>query len=654
MELIAIWFFVLVFMKICRYLLKFLACLSCSVICTIAYSETITYGPGDLTTSVNVRGASGGVANDHVIIGNTDVATPGTSFYLELGTLTVDGSAGPIRFESSGVTDNSTSIYMLSRTYGATALDIKGYNQVSFHITDAYTSNVPTYAIFIRGRELMEGRDYVGVIDGISVLTEANAAQGMLFSDTTVKITNTDITTTGSNVVNASRGNHAANGIFLQYGAVATIADSTITTSGDNSTGLYSASSGIEADRLKIITSGDNAYGVYHGVFDAAYSKNSQFRESIIETSGDGAVGVLSLSSSETSLETNKAVYDKTEITTTGAGAHGAAVSGENLQLQFVNGTTVVAEGAGSYGLYAAKNSEITVDSSNVESKLDAAITASLGGAVIVNESTVKGTVGILVTDEQLHDSHTSASKGSSVTVSGGTLTSTSGPAILVDKKNAATEDTISARIVLDNGATVVSSNGVILHNNAVKSDIALEVANGTSISGLITTAADATAVTSLHVDATSSWTMEGASSLTDFTLSGSLVVDGTISLDGTMDFAGGGDVDWINGSLILSDVFSAGIAGGKTEFTFSSYYQGMYVVIAEYAGLDGTMGAGPDANDYFTCGQGEGTFLFTSGNELVYMSTSAIPEPSTAVLAMGAFIIAGGVVRRRNAARCQ
>lgn len=590
----------------------------------------IDYGPGDVNTNVNVRGAQGGVANDHVIVGNTDIKTSGTSFYLELGTLTVDGSAGPIHFESSGVADNSAFIYLMSRTYGATSLDIDGRGQVYFHIDDQYTGNPPTYAIFVRGSELAEGRESVSKIDGINVLTESNGAVGILFSDSSANISNTVIETTGT----VSGGNYTADGIFLQYATTLNISDTEITTRGSSSSGIVSLSSGVQGERLTIETYGNSGYGVRHGTL-AGYAGTSKIVDSDIKTYGGNAIGVLMRTSNAAAAGANDAVYENTSVTTTGAGAHGVAVAGENMKLEFVENSVVESQGGNAYGVIASKNGEIAVVDSSVESKLDAALTTSLGGKVTVADSTIKGVVGVKVNDENIDNTaHYTTLGKNQVSVSGGSLVSTSGPAILVERKDQASLATISGDIVLSDGVAVVASNGVLLNNLVEDSEINLSVKNGTAVSGLITSVTSATAITSLSIDSTSSWTTAGNSNFTDFTLSGGLTQNGTVTLAGTMDITGGASVNWTNGSLILSDVFTAGVTGGKTLFTFSSVYDDMYVVIAEYDQL-GISGADVDANDYFECLQGDGVFEFTVDNKLIYHMLKAVPEPASASLGL-------------------
>jgi hypothetical protein len=86
------------------------------------------------------------------------------------GSLEIDGTQSPVLIEAIGIAGNNAScIYLESRNYGATTLDISG--DVTLHVpeTDIYSSD-GTYAMFVRGKVRDAGREWVADIDGLKVL----------------------------------------------------------------------------------------------------------------------------------------------------------------------------------------------------------------------------------------------------------------------------------------------------------------------------------------------------------------------------------------------------------------------------------------------------------------------------------------------------
>ncbi len=618
--------------------------------CASAQTGTMTVGPGLVNTVVRQWG-TGSTAYDYLVVGGTSITTSGTSIYLQTGSLTIDVTAGEtpgsIAFSSDGVNDGSGSVYLLSRDYGATSLDINGGadRSVSFHITDQFAGAKTTYALFIRGRELMAGREHVGVIDGVKVLTEGKGVVGMLFSDTTVKINNSEIRTTGG----VSELGYSSDGIRLQGDAEMLITNSEIFTSAASASAIQTSDGSIVAENILVQTTGDNANALHllkSNSFGTNKDATVSFTASTISTTGDNAIGLAAfVYGTQLGSISYTATLDGSTVTTSGSGSHAVALSGEGATLSVENGTDIFTGGQNAYAVASAQGDVAVLDSS-VRSAQGAALAVSQGGSIAATNSAIAGMNAVQVSDEILFATTAAAitPRANNVTIDGGTLTAT-GAAIIVKKIDTESTGSIAALITLKNGVQVSSGTGVLLDNQSLKGEINLSIQDGTSVSGMIVGAASADSTTSAFIETGSTWNASADSSFTSLLAGGQFAIDAgvTVALSGKMQWWDSGSLDLGMGAMIDAEVFDVAMLSGKITVNFEDMTSDV-IEIARFQSL--AFVGSDDANDYFKAGNLTGYFEFTADNKLVFHND--IPEPalSAALLSLGALALA---TRRRR-----
>ncbi len=278
-----------------------------------------------------------------------------------------------------------------------------------------------------------------------------------------------------------------------------------------------------------------------------------------------------------------------------------------------LSGLTAAATVTGSHvygigrGISVAGGSSLILDSTDVLGSDGAdSVGPIMGGVGVVlsgskaeirNASNVVGdNNGIVLlsqsqSDEILH---------SSLTIDGSHVTGTNGSAILVSGR-AGTQNT-TAEINISNGSTLTGGNGVILSVNSaatanfnmsnsqltgdvqVSEDSAanLTLANNASLTGTITNA------TTLNIDNSSTWVMEGGSSVGKLDLNG-----GSVNLRGTSQ----GFHSLTLGELAGTGTFALGtdLAAQQSDFlNIEGSATGDYKLRVQNSGIDPLAGAAP------------------------------------------------------------
>jgi|GEM_PF-6083366 len=619
---------------------------------TATYASTIQYGPGSITT--HVRETS--VANDHLVVGNTDFNTVPTSFYITRGSLTMDSSTGPISFTSDGVGDGATAVYIDAQSY-ATTFDIFGSGRVEMNITNNYVNqSVPTYAICLRGHELTGGRTHVGIVDGLDVITNGDASNGINITRSSFKMTNSTITTYGGRNTN-QWGSEA---LTFAYGSIIDVEDSAITTYGSNSHGISGLDSSLNANNLTINTSGAAAYGVnvvrsnYHAPVAGANSETT-ISNSSINTTGSSSMGIYA-KVQDTTLDDDNGlilnVTDGTEVNTTGSYAYGVVLAGDKAVAN-ISDATVRATGNGSYGVVSFKGDTNVTDSTVIGNA--SAYAVGSGGSLIAKDSDAVGNyVGVsVIADGHPFDTSPAAAvkRSNNVEIDGGTITTTNilGAAIYVSPSNS--NGAINADITLKNGVEIDAASGVLYESNSVAGGtVNLFVESNTDVEGSIIHDDSLGAKTNVYIDSTSSWTMTENSTFTNLEIEGNLFIeDGkTLTLDDSLFLINSAMIEMGVGSLIKTDVFDMSeLTSGKILIYFDDLVS-TEILIADYDSIVYSAMASTDANDYFEAvNRAEGYFEFTDDFKLLYHGI--IPEPSTYAAIFGMLALLFAIYRRQK-----
>ncbi|MRK20206.1 autotransporter outer membrane beta-barrel domain-containing protein, partial [Pseudomonas sp. JG-B] len=235
-------------------------------------------------------------------------------------------------------------------------------------------------------------------IDKGSVTTDGNYSTAIAGSQSTISVNNVTVTT---------HGNDNAMGVLADVGAIVTVSDSSITSTGNGSPvasnltfphGLASRNPGalLSATRTSVVTQGSQAYGA------AVDDGGSMLLDDVsVRTEGTYSVGLYagigSIKPGQVSLDANNVT-----VKTLGDHAAGALVSrryqDETATLNLTN-ASVHTEGLQSHGLRAESGAALSADNSVVTSSGIGAL-----GAIANNGSTVElDRVGITTTGNAGH-----------------------------------------------------------------------------------------------------------------------------------------------------------------------------------------------------------------------------------------------------------
>jgi hypothetical protein len=317
--------------------------------------------------------------------------------------------------------------------------------------------------------------------------------------------------------------------VYATNGADLTLIDPTITTSGDTSSSDASSFYGLNAAVLAtggstitieggtITTTGTGA----NGAFPADSGSTITLTNTTIDASGNGGHGVMASGG-------GTLILNGVDITTSGASS-AAVATDRGSGTVTVTGGTLNTSGMNSPSVYSTGNITIT----------GATGTATGSEAIVVegsNTATLIDTIlacakkwGVMLYNSMSGD----ASAGTSTfTMSGGSLTVAEGPAIYVT-------NTVAV-ITLENGADITAASGILLEasegswgtsgsnggtatltadavdlNGDITADASSTVTatlqNGATLTGAVTNA-------SIKVDATSTWTLTGDSTVNGVT----------------------------------------------------------------------------------------------------------------------------------------
>jgi len=353
-------------------------------------------------------------------------------------------------------------------------------------------------------------------------------------------LVNPTITTTGNTSSADNSSKYGLNaGVLTSPAGVVTITGGSVTTSGSGANGLFAtgAGSAITMSDGTITTTGSAAHGV-----DVTYGGAITLTNVAISTQGDGASAGLST--------------------------------------DFGGGTVTVAGGS----VTTAGTKSPAIYSTGVITVSGAKLTATGGdGAVIDGANTIalKDT-SLLGKKCGVKVHRTAPSSGSAtVAIDGGSLTATAGEAFLF----VAESGSLAAAVIVKGGATISTSTGCLVNATSAStvtltadgetlagsliadntSSIAATLKNGTTLTSAITKAA-------LTVDSTSTWVVQGASTLAKLTTAGTISFG---SLANTVTVTGAAS---LGGKLLLNlgtTVPSAGtyplVSAGTVSGAFSS-----------------------------------------------------------------------------------
>jgi len=222
--------------------------------------------------------------------------------------------------------------------------------------------------------------------------------------DARINLVGTQVTTTGAGGI----------GVTADRGAVITLADTSITTSGSNADGIYSwlysgeVRSNISGSNVTVSTSGQNADGV------VADDSDVSLVDAVITTSGRNAVGALATQGGTITLEGGS-------VTTTGTGANGLVSTLEGSRIETTN-TAVTVSGTGAAGARANEGGSIVLTGGSV-SAASRALYAD-GGTITAANVAITNAVADNNVDET---GAVYAINGGTVTLSGGSIETSGG-----------------------------------------------------------------------------------------------------------------------------------------------------------------------------------------------------------------------------------
>jgi len=359
----------------------------------------------------------------------------------------------------------------------------------------------------------------------------------------------------------SSSSSYNFSGVYILNGGTATETNAKYISDTKDVSGVYVTNGGdLNLVNPTIVTSGDtssNDASSFYGL-NGAVLANSGSKVTItggtISTTGSGSNGAI-----PTGSETSITLTDVT-IKATGGGGHGVmATNGGILTLMDVDiitsgangaplatdrgsgtvtatGGTVLSSGIDSPGIYSTGVITVT-DATVTATGSEAAVIEGVNSIVLKNTTLTGGaekTGGTMIYQSMSGDADVGTG---TITMTGGSYTSTAGPAFFITNTNAAItltgvkvsskSDTLMKAAGTDrwgtsgkNGGTVTFiADGEKLTGSLVTdniSSIATTLRNSSALTGSINSAA-------LILDATSTWTLTGNSSLTSFSDAGGI-----------------------------------------------------------------------------------------------------------------------------------
>lgn len=346
---------------------------------TLNLSNSTLVATGADSRGISLAYSTAGLANATLDNVNIFLRGEGTQAALGLGNGQVTGNT--VNISTSG-RNRGVEIYNSSGGHGSLTLD---------------NSNISTQngdGVYILGGDVMLTNTTVNTTGGVAInvnktaqatirggsftTQEANAdALWIATADSSADVSGATFTTQGA-------GSHAFN---AQYGN-ALLADSTLSTSGTGSYGLYSESD-VQGNNLRIETQGDSGIGVF-----AARGGLINLNNATINTAGNASAGLLAYPGSTIN-------GDGLLVQTTGADGHTLWARAGVLN---ISNSRLIAQGADAADLYVSSNptgdaSQVTLD--NVLMTSDAGPAIKTNGAaldlVLKNGTQVTGGNGVLL-----------------------------------------------------------------------------------------------------------------------------------------------------------------------------------------------------------------------------------------------------------------
>ncbi|WP_052050179.1 autotransporter outer membrane beta-barrel domain-containing protein [Cedecea neteri] len=363
----------------------------------------------------------------------------------------------------------------------------------------------------------MSGHGYVTLVDS-TLSSEQGDAVYLLSGD--ISLTNSTVTTQGGMGINVNNDSNA----LIRGGSVTTL--------GNNASGLWLArgDSTADVDGTHFTTSGSMSHA-----FEAQYG-NAKLNHSVLNTSGLGSYGLYT----EASVE-----GEDNEITTSGDSGIGVfAARGGVIKL---NNSQITTAGASAAGLLAYPGSTIQGDNLtvNVSGNNSPALWAR-EGTLALSHSQISATgqsgAGLLVTSS-------TAGNASQISLTGSQLSSANGPAIQVNSNALADINLLNGSQLLGD---VLAASGSLVNLNFTDASGLTGAVNG---------------VEQLSLDGNSRWTMTGSSALNqlhtdgvvEFSASGGFKTLSLGSLSGNGDFSLNTDLAALKGDLIAVSGQAAG-----------------------------------------------------------------------------------------------
>jgi len=325
-------------------------------------------------------------------------------------------------------------------------------------------------------------------------------------------------------------------GVYVTNGGTLTLVNPTIVTSGDTSSSDASSFYGLNGAVLAnggstvtinggtITTTGSGA----NGAIPTGTGTTIRLTDVTIRASGGGGHGVMA---------TNGGILILKNVDIAITGANGAPLATDRGSgTVTVNGGTITSSGRDSPGIYST--GKITVTDARITSTgTEAAVIEGFNTITLANTSLTGGvekTGGTMIYQSMSGDADVGTG---TFTMTGGSYTSTAGPAFFVTNTNAeitltgvgvtSASDTLIRAAATDRWGTSGKNGGIVsftadnenlsgsLTTDSISS-IAATLKNGSSLTGIIGTAA-------LSLDATSTWTVTGDSALTSLSDAGGI-----------------------------------------------------------------------------------------------------------------------------------
>lgn len=269
---------------------------------------------------------------------------------------------------------------------GSTAIVVV-LSSVSAFSADVSVENTAAYTFTGPGTQVLSGGTYNAGTTGAST----NRAWGVLVhSDSTLNVSNIEVTTTGSKAHGIQVGQFGGDNFSGGDKSVINLSEGVgVKTAGADSFGLHAIDGGSITGAAKIVTIGTNGFGAF-----AESGSGIALTGADIKTSGQNAHGIIA-NNDKASAEAGKISAANSEIKTEGAYAAGAyADAGASVGL---TGTKVETEGAWAHGVVATNNGKATVDGGSIKTKGDRAygLLAANGGTVVAKnvDITTEGAV---------------------------------------------------------------------------------------------------------------------------------------------------------------------------------------------------------------------------------------------------------------------